>query len=230
MVLSLQFGNISLNAILEILNVQPIVISGLSRLYLSIIAFKTPISKSAACAKTMRPLIISFIFSIKNCLISSANLSLTKGPAAITTIPSGISVISSLTTVMFSLFKIFTILSFKLKSNTLIGILFYKRIANNENAKIYLTMVTVGYFISMLFQASSTFSSRFSRFFYIFCILLIPEYLSLFPKHIRTIAKEVIVCVLIALLLYQLSINNYTGYTLERISTYWPYQTVFQVL
>lgn len=113
---------------------------------------------------------------------------------------------------------------------SLIGILFYKRIANNENAKIYLTMVTVGYFISMLFQASSTFSSRFSRFFYIFCILLIPEYLSLFPKHIRTIAKEVIVCVLIALLLYQLSINNYTGYTLERISTYWPYHTVFQVL
>ena len=113
---------------------------------------------------------------------------------------------------------------------SLIGILFYKRIANNKNATIYLTMITVGYFISMLFQGSATFSSRFSRIFYIFCILLIPEYLSLFPKNIRKISRGIVICILIALLLYQLSINNYTGYTPDRVSTYWPYRTVFQVI
>lgn len=113
---------------------------------------------------------------------------------------------------------------------SLIGIIFYKRIAKSENAKICLTMITIGYFISMLFQGSATFSSRFSRFFYPFCILLIPEYLSVFPKNIRTIARGTIICLLIALLLYQLSINNYTGYTPDRISTYWPYNTIFEVL
>lgn len=113
---------------------------------------------------------------------------------------------------------------------SLIGIIFYKRIAKSENAIICLTMVTVGYFLSMLFQSNPVLSSRFSRFFYIFCILLIPELLNIFPANIKKITRGLVICVLVALLLYQLSIPNYTGPSVERTSTYWPYKTILSMV
>lgn len=108
-----------------------------------------------------------------------------------------------------------------------VGVMFYKKIERFEDVKIYLTMVTIGYFISALFQQSPVLASRFSKFFYVFCILLIPYYVYILPKELQRVSKNFILCVLTALLLYQLSIHNYNGNDFDRINTYWPYKTIF---
>lgn len=111
-----------------------------------------------------------------------------------------------------------------------IGVIFYRHISNNKTATVSLSMITIGFFLSMLFHESPVLSSRFSRFFYIFCVLLIPEYIKIFPKRFQPVVRGGILLVLITLLLYQLSIPNYIGLMPNRISTYWPYQTIFEYL
>lgn len=111
-----------------------------------------------------------------------------------------------------------------------VGIVGYRKIEHSNLAKTSLTMVTVGYFIASIFQQSPVFASRFSRFFYIFCILLVPYYIQVVPKGLQKFSRAVILCILVALLLYQLSIHNYNGIDFERINTYWPYQTILNVI
>lgn len=113
---------------------------------------------------------------------------------------------------------------------SILGIIFYKKIEQSNVAKISLTMVSVGYFIAALFQQSPVLASRFSRFFYVFNILLIPYYVYALPRVLQKVAKMVLLCTLTALLLYQLSIHNYNGVDFGRVSTYWPYKTIMEVI
>lgn len=110
---------------------------------------------------------------------------------------------------------------------SIVGIIFYKKIEQFEDARICLTMVTIGYFIFTLFQQSPVLASRFCRFFYVFCILLIPYYVYILPKRLQSISRNLILCLLTSLFLYQLSIHNYNGNDISRTSTYWPYKTIF---
>ena len=108
---------------------------------------------------------------------------------------------------------------------SLIGIVFYDKIKQHDIAKVSLSMVTVGFFLAMLFQQAPVLSSRLSRFFYIFSILLIPYFINIVPKGLKGKTINLLYLTLLILLLYQLSIDNYNGMDYDRSSTYWPYKT-----
>ena len=108
------------------------------------------------------------------------------------------------------------------------NLFYYKRISQIlPSAPKYILFVSVGYCLHLLFQYNPVFSSRFSRSFYAFELLIVPSYVTILGKKNMRMIRDALLFMFLALFVYQLCLHNYNGFDKDRISTYLPYRLFF---
>jgi len=112
------------------------------------------------------------------------------------------------------------------------NLIFYNRLVKiNPNNKALITLSTFGLIIFNILSFEPVSQSRISTFFFVFWILLIPDYCKLFTIRSARIANSIIITCFIALSFFYLSIyiNAYNTGILEKIS-FLPYKFWFNNL
>jgi len=110
----------------------------------------------------------------------------------------------------------------------IINLISYDKLKSiDENNVQFITIFSMGCCLAFLFSENMVLMSRLSRVFYFFIIFLLPYYSQLFTKFKKQSTNTFIVLFSVLLLAYQLSLHNYDGEEIGRISTYWPYKVFF---
>lgn len=122
----------------------------------------------------------------------------------------------------------FGVLPYILQLFNVLNLIFYNKLTMyDERSKKYIFFYSIGCFFMQVFSFEPTLSSRLSRFFLVFLILIIPYYKYLFKDKI---VFRFITFLLFAILFTQQFIINTLSF-LKGLSfnSYFPYQTIFNI-
>jgi len=111
----------------------------------------------------------------------------------------------------------------------IVNLFFFSKLSRigGKQLERYISFVNMGCCIAFIFSFNPLFAMRFSRYYYIFIILIAPYYCQLFKRFNEKNVRLALVSFVFLIFLYQLILPNYNGADISRVSTYWPYRLYF---